>query len=87
MHAQGLTVDDDNEPDKENTNKPPPQPTGQWIKPTTCCHASQGHVKTKGRWINTSWDVVKEFNKLQLFLLCFPVDFIKSIVLLRPIST
>ena len=81
LRAAGHTVDDDNEPDEENRNEPPPPSTGEWITPSFCRRTSQGHVKVKGRWAHTPWPIVKDMDELQLFLLCLPVDYIKTVIL------
>ena len=81
LRARGLTVDDDDEPDELNAAEPPPPPVGNWITPTFCRRASQGHVKVRGKWVNATWDSVKEMDELELFLLCFPINYIKDVVL------
>ena len=81
LRAQGFTVDDDNEPVEENAENPGPPPIGTWLRPTTCRRAGQGHLKLSGRWAGVSWATVAEMDELQLFLLCFPVEYIKKTVL------
>ena len=81
LRAEGHTVDDDNEPVEENVDDPGPPPVGQWMKPTTCPRIREGNQKVKGRWINFRWDQVAEMDELELFLLSFPIDYIRDVVL------
>jgi hypothetical protein len=48
-----------------------------------CLRRSQGHLKTKGKLIHTLWHVVAEMDELKLFLMCFPVKYIKNAVILQ----
>ena len=45
LHAQGHTVDDDNESVEEEPVQPIPSPVGTWIIPETCPRVSAGHTK------------------------------------------
>ena len=80
LRAAGHTVDDDNEPDEENATAPPPV-TGTWIIPTICPRIQRDLRKTRGKFNNYSWDLVKDMCELELFLLCFPVDYLINVVL------
>ena len=81
LRAQGITVDDDNEPDELNAADPGSLPIGIWGKLAACHCASQGHVKLGGRWAGMSWTTIAEMDELQLFMLCFPIDYIKNTIL------
>jgi hypothetical protein len=72
---QGITVDDNNKPVPENM-QPPPQgevpPPGTWEKPQNCiCHANPKFTDQAGRFANHWWDQIADYNKLQLFCICF----------------
>ena len=81
LRAQGHTVDDDNEPVEENTADPGPPPIGHWFTPTYCPRVQSGHQKKKGYWINHKWSDIAEMDELELFLMCFPVKYIKDVVI------
>jgi hypothetical protein len=81
LRAQGITVDDDNEPDELNAADPGPPPVGTWGKPAACRGASQGHLKLGGKWAGMSWATVAELDELRLFMLCFPMDYIQNVLL------
>ena len=80
LRAAGHTVDDDNEPDEENASEPPPI-DGTWIRPSFCPRVQLGVRKVKGKFNDVTWDVVKDMNELQLFLLCFPVKYLIDVVI------
>jgi hypothetical protein len=81
LRAQGITVDDDDEPDELNAQNPGPAPIGTWGKLDACRRASQGHLKLSGRCAGMTWQTVAEMDELQLFMLCFPMDYLKNTVL------
>ncbi len=37
----------------------------------------------KGKWIHTPWHVVAKKDELELFLMCFPVKYVKNFVILQ----
>ncbi len=45
---EGHTINNDNEPVKENVVDPGPPPVGQWMKPTSCPRLRDGSQKVKG---------------------------------------
>jgi len=81
LRAQGFTVDDDSEPIEENAGPAGPLPTGTWMRPTFCPRQSDGHTKVKGKWVGVPWPNVAEMDELELFLLCFPVKYLKETVI------
>jgi hypothetical protein len=38
-------------------------------------------MKVKGKWLDVGWATVAEMNELKLFLLCFPVGFLKLTII------
>jgi hypothetical protein len=81
LREQGFTVDDDNEPVEENAGPVGPLPTGTWMRPEFCPRRSNGHVRQKGKWVGVPWPNVAEMDELELFLLCFPVKYLKDVVI------
>jgi len=81
LRAQGFTVDDDNEPVEENAGPTGPISTGTWMRPAFCPRKSAGHTNSNGKWHHHPWAEVAEMNELELFLMCFPVKYIKSVII------
>lgn len=81
LRAQGFTVDDDNEPVEENVGPTGPTPTGTWMRPAFCPRKSAGHTNSNGKWHHHPWAEVAEMDELELFLMCFPVKYIKSVII------
>ncbi|KAL9187551.1 hypothetical protein ACHAXT_001654 [Thalassiosira profunda] len=85
--AQGHTVEDDNEPDEDTVAAPPPPPGAgppagtRWITPSFCPRARDGHVKPNGKWHKYDGGMIREMDEFELFLLCFPVKYIKDTVI------
>jgi hypothetical protein len=52
LRAEGHTINNDNEPVKENVVNPGPPLVRQLMKPTSCPRIRDGNQKVKGRWIN-----------------------------------
>ncbi len=80
LRAQGFTIDNDNEPVEENAGPTGPIPTGTWMRPAFCPRKSAGHTNSNGKWHHPPWAEVAEMNELELFLMCFPVKYIKSVI-------
>jgi hypothetical protein len=81
LRVEGHTVDYDNKTVKENAVDPGAPLAGQWMKPTSCPRIRDGNQKVKRRWINFQWDQVVEMDELELFLLSFPIEYIRDVVL------
>ena len=81
LRAQGSTVDNDNEPVEENAGPTGPISTGTWMRPAFCPRKSAGHTNSNGKWHHHPWAEVAEMNELELFLMCFPVKYIKSVII------
>lgn len=78
LRQQGITVDDDNDPAPENAV---PQAAGQpdvgvWITPTICPRRADGCANNKGTRRNHSWLQVSQMDKLALFRMCFPEEWV-----------
>jgi hypothetical protein len=83
---QGITVDDDNEPLPENTlpDTNPNITPGEWKILSQCIHESSIYNnKAEGNWKHKSWSQVALMDELQLWLLCFPVEYIKDVVIAK----
>jgi hypothetical protein len=75
-------VDDNNKLVEDNQGDPDPPPTGMtWLKPSFCPRRSQCHLKMKEKWIHTPRHIVAEMDELELFLMCFPVKYMKIIAI------
>ncbi|KAL7554463.1 hypothetical protein ACHAWF_019026 [Thalassiosira exigua] len=82
LRAQGITVELDTEPAPENAGPPAPVAAGKWIKPTTCRRTAEvGNQKTKGSWKNYAWSRIKEMEEIELFLMAFPVKYVRDVVI------
>ena len=81
LQAQGFTVNVGNEPVKENEGPVGPVPMGMWMHPTFCPRQSNGHTRVRGKWVGIPWPNVAEMDKLELFLLCFPITYLKDTII------
>ena len=81
--TQGITINLDTEPVKENMDIPKVVvfEEGTWSKPSFCQRAIAGHKKPKGKWTNHPWPNVKDYPELKLFMVAFPMKYLKEVVL------
>jgi hypothetical protein len=85
LRQQGITVNNDNEPAPENAA---PQrlsdkiyAAGRWKKPTVCPRRASGFADAYGKFKNSWWDKIADFNELALFRICFPEKWIVEMVI------
>ena len=59
---------------------PPPAQEQQWLwtVPTICHRKNAGMSNLKGRWANHPWSQVINYDELVLFLMTFPLTYIKN---------
>ena len=84
LRDQGITVHDDNKPLTENTeaDTTPNITPGEWKDLRQCiCEGSNHNNKSKGKWNHQSLSQVALMDELQLWLLCFPVEYLENIVI------
>jgi hypothetical protein len=91
LQQQGITVDDDNEPAPENAA---PQrlsdeiyAAGRWEKPIVCPRCASGFANVYGKFKNSRWDEIADFNELALFQICFPEKWIVETVISKTNET
>ena len=85
LRAEGIEVDDDNEPLPEDAIPAPADPEGmryEHTTPTYCPRrANNDLVDSPGRWVHHRWDEIAEKSELDIFRMCMPEDFIREVVL------
>ena len=85
LRAEGIEVDDDNEPLPEDAEPAPADPEGmryEYTIPTFFPRrANNSILDSPGRWMNARWDEVAEKSELDLFRMCFPNDFVAKVIL------
>ena len=84
LRDQGITVDDDNEPLPENiiTGNEPLPSAGTWKDLRQCRREQSEHAtKPKGKWNNHSWTAIADYNELTLFMMCFPMTYVKDVII------
>ena len=60
----------------------PTPPPGNWEKPTYCPHqANSDFSDQEGRFINYRWDAIADYNELDLFRMCFPEEWVISVII------
>ena len=81
--AYGLEINDDNQLMPENMEPPDElEVVGEWVLPQIFHQNMNSHFNNKGKWNNHTWGMIAIFNELQLFLMTFPISFVKE--LMRP---
>ena len=85
LRAEGIEVDNDNEPLPEDAEPAPADPDGmryEYTIPTFCPRrANNSILDSPWRWTNTCWDEVAEKSELDLFSLCLPDEFVVKVIL------
>ncbi|KAL3782253.1 hypothetical protein ACHAWO_010589 [Cyclotella atomus] len=84
LRDQGITVDDYNEPLPENAqpDTTPDNTPGEWKDLRQCIGEGSTHNnKSEGKWKHHSWPQISLMDELQLWLLCFPVEYIQNVVI------
>jgi hypothetical protein len=78
--AQGITVDDNNnEPNKVNAEIHVHNGLGYGTAAAdTVKSYTPNHLKLGGRWAGMTWATIAVMYELQLFMLCFLMDYIKN---------
>ena len=89
LRAQGITVDDDNEPAPENAEAPPALPNnqrpafvGEWVKPLSCPRlADPNVVNHPGRFKHHTWPAIALMSPFTLFRMCFFEDYVNDVII------
>lgn len=85
LRAEGIEVDDDNEPLPEDAVPAPPDPEGmryEYTIPTFCPRRANNDIlDSPGRWTTYRWDEIAEKSEFDLFRMCFPDDFVAKVIL------
>jgi len=84
LRAEGIEVDDDNEPLPEDAVPAPPDPEGTqytYEQPTFCPRRVNRIPNDEGRWRDARWDQVAGMSEFDLFRMCMPEQFIRDVVL------
>ena len=77
-----VIFDDGNQPVPENA-----EPldelgvVGEWVLPQTHQQKMNGHFNNKGKWHNHTLGMIAIYDELQLFLMTFPISFVKEVML------
>jgi hypothetical protein len=85
LRAEGLEVEDNNEPLPEDAVPALANPEGMGYEYTipTFCHlwSNSNIVDSPGQWVQYWWDEIAEKLEFNLFRMCFPKDSIREFVL------
>ena len=85
LRAEGIEVDDDNEPLPEDAEPAPHDREGmryEYTIPTFCPRrANNDIIDSPGWWTKYRWDEIAEKSELDLFRMCFPNDFVREVIL------
>ena len=85
LHAEGIEVDDDNEPLDEGDGAPPPlAPYNQphnFTVPTHCPRRERNLTDDRGNWANHRWDEIASYNELELFRMAFREEYVDRVML------
>ena len=85
LRAEGIDVDDDNEPLPEDAEPAPADPEGmryEYTIPTFCpWRANNDILDSPRRWTTYRWDEIAEKSEFDLFRMCFPDDFVAKVIL------
>ena len=77
-------MDDDNEPDPENTHPSAPatHTIGQWVTPTIFPRrADVNCYNTEGVWRLHSWQKISEITELSLFRMSFLEQWVRGVLI------
>jgi hypothetical protein len=83
LRAEGIEVDDDNEPLPEEAAAPP-DPVGtqyNWEKPTFCPRRVNSMPNDPGKWRNHRWDEIAAMSSFDLFRMTMPEQFIRDVII------
>ncbi|KAL3826721.1 hypothetical protein ACHAXA_009330 [Cyclostephanos tholiformis] len=84
LQAQGIKVDDDNEPLDEGAPPPPPIEENAPLNftiPTHCPHRERNMIDERGKWAHHCWDEIASMTEFELFRMTFPEDFVKDVII------
>ncbi|KAL3811352.1 hypothetical protein ACHAXA_000768 [Cyclostephanos tholiformis] len=86
LRAQGLEVDNDNEPLNEGAGAPPPlEYSGphNFTVPMHCPRHERNMIDESGKWAYHHWDEIVSMTEFELFRMAFPEDFVKDVIIPR----
>ncbi|KAL3809499.1 hypothetical protein ACHAXA_009735 [Cyclostephanos tholiformis] len=86
LRAQGLEVNDDNEPLDEGTGAPPPLEYNgphNFTVPTHCPRRERNMIDERGKWVSHRWDEIASMSEFELFRMAFLEDFVKDVIIPR----
>ncbi|KAL3810770.1 LOW QUALITY PROTEIN: hypothetical protein ACHAXA_001595, partial [Cyclostephanos tholiformis] len=83
LRAQGLEVDDDNEPLNEGTGAPPPLEYNGVLTTSLfqCTALVRNMIDERGKWASHRWDEIASMTEFELFQMAFPEDFVKDVII------
>ncbi|KAL3803042.1 hypothetical protein ACHAWO_003841 [Cyclotella atomus] len=83
LRAQGIAIDDDNEPAPENTGPPPADALpGTWCTPTICARRANPNITDSiGTFKEKSWNTIAEMDEFGLFSLTYPEKYLIDTVI------
>ncbi|KAL3786177.1 hypothetical protein ACHAWO_002190 [Cyclotella atomus] len=83
LRAQGIAIDDDNEPAPENTGPPPADALpGTWCTPTICARRANPNITDSiGTFKEKSWNTIAEMDEFGLFRLTYPEKYLINTVI------
>ena len=82
LRAEGIEVDDNNEPLDEGVAPPADEMNRHhFTVPTHCPRRERNVSDARGSWEGHRWDQISEFSELELFRLCFPEEYVERVML------
>ncbi len=85
LRAQGLAVDDDNEPLDKGAAPPPPiieyNGPHNFTVPMHCPCRERNMIDLRGKWAHHRWDEIASMMEFKLFRMTFSEDFIKDVII------
>ena len=83
LTADGILVDDEGPAPENAVPQPPAQgQVGEWEKQLICIRRNNTAITdTVGKWKEKSWKQIGNMTEFAIFWMCFPEDYIKTILI------
>ncbi len=84
LRAQGIEVDDDNEPLDKGAPSPSPIEENAPLNftiPTHCPCCERNMNDERGKWAHHCWDEITSIMEFELFRMTFPENFVKDVII------
>ncbi len=82
LWAEGVEVEDDNEPLDEGGGPPPPDEVRHRFEVPTHCPCREWDITNeKGKWAHHRWDEITTYTEMELFRMAFPEEFVETVII------